>query len=92
MISNVKSKNINEFIEQFKHILSSNDILKICYDSKQEMYFYKQFGIEINNYFDCSVAKYLVDGVPVDSVRDIFFDDDFKFFDDFLMYKKRNCC
>ncbi|MBP3582375.1 MAG: DNA polymerase I [Clostridia bacterium] len=68
--------NINEFIEQFKHILRSNDILKICYDSKQEMYYYKQFGIEINNYFDCSIAKYLVDGVPVDSVRDIFFDDD----------------
>ncbi len=68
--------NINEFIEQFKHILDSKDILKICYDSKQEMYYYKQFGVEIDNYFDCSIAKYLVDGVPVDSIRDIFFDDD----------------
>ena len=68
--------NIGEFIKEFKHILMSNDILKICYDSKQEMYYYKQFGIEINNYFDSAIAKYLVDGVPVDSIRDIFFDDD----------------
>ena len=50
--------NINEFIAQFEYILKSNDILKICYDSKQEMYYYKQFGVEINNYFDkCMIEE-----------------------------------
>ena len=66
----------NIFFDLFKEIFESENILKICFDSKQDMYYLKQFGVELNNYFDISIAKYLVDGTPVDSVKDVFFDDD----------------
>lgn len=64
------------FFETTKTVFESNEILKVVFDSKQDMYFLKKFGVELNNYFDCAIAKYLVDGVPVDKVRDVFFDDD----------------
>ena len=74
-----KAINVNEFFENTKEIFESNEIKKICFDAKQDMYYLKQFNIELNNYFDISVAKYLVDGVPVDSIKDVFFDDEIKF-------------
>ena len=74
-----KAINVNEFFENTKEIFESNSIKKICFDAKQDMYYLKQFNIELNNYFDISVAKYLVDGVPVDSIKDVFFDDEIKF-------------
>ena len=66
----------NVFFDLFRDIFESELIMKICFDSKQDMYYLKQYCIELNNYFDVSIAKYLVDGTPVDSVRDVFFDDD----------------
>lgn len=66
----------NYFFSEFKDIFESEQIEKICFDSKQDMYYLKQYGIELNNYFDVSIAKYLVDGTPVDSVYDVFFEDD----------------
>lgn len=66
---------IDEFADGFRDFLENEKYLKVCFDSKQEMYFYKQFQIEINNYFDISIAKYLVDGVPVDGIKDVFFDE-----------------
>ena len=68
--------NENVFFEKLKPYFEDEKILKICFDSKQDMYYLKQFGISLNNYFDCAIAKYLVDGVPVDAVKDIFYDDD----------------
>lgn len=64
-----------KFFEILKPLLESNQIVKVVFDSKQDMYYLKQYGIELNNYFDVSIAKYLVDGTPVDKVRDVFFDD-----------------
>ncbi|MBQ8424899.1 MAG: DNA polymerase I, partial [Clostridia bacterium] len=64
------------FFEKFKPIFESNEILKICYNSKKDMYLLKKYGCELVNYFDCAIAKYLVDGVPVDSVSDILFEED----------------
>ena len=80
-VNDLISKGINEnaFFDEFKRFFESEKVFKICFDSKQDMYYLKKFGIELNNYFDCSVAKYLVDGVPVDNVKDVFFDDDIKF-------------
>lgn len=75
--------NLDESKWFFKDILESQELKKVVFDSKQEMYFYKQFGIELNNYFDASVAKYLVDGVPVDSLKDMFFDDE----NEYVAYK-----
>ena len=83
-----------DFFENMKDVFESENIMKICFDSKQDMYYLKQYKISLNNYFDVSIAKYLVDGVPVDSVKDVFFDDDktaiaiksLKFFED---YKKK---
>ena len=69
----------NYFFDFFRDVFESNDIEKICFDSKQDMYYLKQFGIELNNYFDASIAKYLVDGTPVDAVHDVFFEDDVTF-------------
>ena len=69
----------NVFFDFFKDVFESNKIKKICFDSKQDMYYLKQYGIELNNYFDASIAKYLVDGTPVDSIYDVFFDDDVTF-------------
>lgn len=69
----------NYFFDFFRDVFESNDIEKICFDSKQDMYYLKQFGIELNNYFDVSIAKYLVDGTPVDAVHDVFFEDDVTF-------------
>ena len=68
-----------EFFEMLRPIFESEEILKICFDSKQDMYYLKQYGIKLENYFDCAIAKYLVDGVPVDSIKDVFFDDDKRF-------------
>ncbi len=66
----------NMFFDYFKDIFEDQTIEKICFDSKQDMYYLKQFHIELNNYFDASIAKYLVDGTPVDAVHDVFFEDD----------------
>ncbi len=66
----------NVFFDFFKDVFESEEIEKICFDSKQDMYYLKQFNIELNNYFDVSIAKYLVDGTPVDAVHDVFFEDD----------------
>ena len=65
-----------EFFEMMKPIFESDKIEKICFDSKQVMYQLKRYGIVLNNYFDCSIAKYLVDGVPVEKTKDLFFEDD----------------
>ena len=83
-----------DFFEKMKDVFESENILKVCFDSKQDMYYLKKYKILLNNYFDVSIAKYLVDGVPVDSVKDVFFDDDktaiaiksLKFFEE---YKKK---
>ena len=69
----------NVFFNEFVELFESDEIEKICFDSKKDMYYLKQYGIALNNYFDCSIAKYLVDGVPVDAVRDVFFEDDLTF-------------
>ena len=64
------------FFERLKPAFEDASIKKIVFDSKQDMYYLKKYSVELNNYFDVSIAKYLVDGVPVDKVRDVFFDDD----------------
>lgn len=66
----------NMFFDELKDIFESESIYKISFDSKQDAYYLKQYAITLNNYFDVSIAKYLVDGTPVDSVRDVFFEDD----------------
>ncbi len=71
--------NDNEFFGLLKDVFENESIEKICFDSKQDMYYLKQYGIELNGYFDSAVAKYLVDGVPVDAVKDVFFDDDVRY-------------
>lgn len=43
-----------------KKILSDENILKIMFDVKSDMHFFEQYNIEINNYFDVSLAIYLV--------------------------------
>lgn len=71
------TKGVDEdvFFGCFKELIESEKILKICYDSKQVMYRLKPKNINLVNYFDCAIAKYLVDGVPVDSLIDIFSND-----------------
>ena len=71
--------NTDEFFDLLKDVLKSKEITKVCFDSKQDMYYLKQYGLELDGYFDCSIAKYLVDGVPVDSIKDLFFDEDKQF-------------
>ncbi len=66
----------NMFFDELKDIFESEKIYKISFDSKQDAYYLKQYAITLNNYFDVSIAKYLVDGTPVDSVKDVFFEDD----------------
>jgi cell fate (sporulation/competence/biofilm development) regulator YmcA (YheA/YmcA/DUF963 family) len=66
---------LDDFFESFKTLFEDLSIEKICFDSKKDMYYLKQYKTILNNYFDCSVAKYLVDGVPVDSIKDIFYDE-----------------
>jgi len=63
------------FFEEMREIFEDENIVKISFDSKRDMYNLKKYSISLNNYFDVSIAKYLVDGVPVDSVKDVFFDD-----------------
>ena len=67
---------LSDFFDVFKDIFEDKNIEKICFDSKKDMYYLKRFGVELNNYFDVSIAKYLVDGTPVDAVHDVFFEDD----------------
>ena len=67
-----------EFFEKFKEIFESTEYEKICFDSKQDMYLLKKYNVTLNNYFDSAVAKYLIDGVPVEEIKDIFFDDSTK--------------
>ena len=61
-----------EVVEVLREIFEDESVIKILFDSKQTMYYLKKYGIKLFNYFDCSIAKYLVDGVPVDSIKDIF--------------------
>lgn len=63
------------FFEEMKEIFEDENILKISFDSKRDMYNLKKFNISLENYFDVSIAKYLVDGVPVDSLNDVFFEE-----------------
>ena len=63
-----------ECFDILKDLFEDKNVLKICFDSKQDMYFLKQFGVKLDGYFDVSIAKYLVDGVPVDSLEDVFFE------------------
>ncbi len=89
---------IDDFMSAFKPLFENENILKICFDSKNVMYFLKNFSCKLAGYFDCSIAKYLVDGVPVDSVVDVFFDDNLKnisvkllkFYDEYLVKIKEN--
>ena len=71
--------NSSAFFDIFKELFEDENVYKICFDSKQDMYYLKRYGVELNNYFDCSIVKYLVDGVPVDTVKHIFFDEDVRF-------------
>ncbi|MBQ8452072.1 MAG: DNA polymerase I [Clostridia bacterium] len=61
-----------EFFNKFKQVFEDESVLKICFDAKQIMYKLKEYKINLVNYFDISVAKYLVDGVPVDKTSDVF--------------------
>lgn len=63
------------FFEEMKEIFEDENILKISFDSKRDMYNLKKYKVKLVKYFDVSIAKYLVDGVPVDSIKDVFFDD-----------------
>ena len=60
---------------KLKPIFESNEILKICFNSKNEMYHLEKFGVSLENYFDTAIAKYLVDGVPITSLYDLFFEE-----------------
>ena len=68
-----------EVVEILRQVFEDKQVIKILFNSKQDMYYLKKYGIKIDNYFDCSIAKYLVDGVPVDSIKDVFFDYDLSF-------------
>ncbi len=63
------------FFYEMKEIFEDANILKISFDSKKDMYNLKKYGLRLIEYFDVSIAKYLVDGVPVDGTKDVFFDD-----------------
>lgn len=65
---------IDDFFNAFSILFEDENIQKICYDSKQCMYYLKNYSVKLVNYFDCSIAKYLVDGTPVDKLEDMFFD------------------
>lgn len=65
-----------EFFEILRPVFEDDKVEKICFDAKQDMYLLKKYGCRLSNYFDCSVAKYLIDGIPVDSIKDVFFEDD----------------
>lgn len=85
---------IDDLISEFSKLFEDEKILKICFDSKKDMYYLKQFDVKLENYFDCSIARYLVDGVPIDSVTDLLFDDDLsiiavKLFNCFEEYKEK---
>ncbi len=82
------------FFSELKEIFEDEKILKLSFDSKRDMYNLKQFDLKLINYFDVSIAKYLVDGVPVDSVNDVFFEDNtlgltLKMFNFFNEYKEK---
>ena len=66
--------NESEFFEKMKPLFEDENLLKISFDSKRDLYFLKNFKIDLNNYFDVSIAKHLVDGVSVDKVEDVFFE------------------
>lgn len=82
------------FFEEMKNIFEDENILKISFDSKRDMYNLKKFNISLENYFDVSIAKYLVDGVPVDSLNDVFFEEKtlgvtLKMYNFYIEYKKK---
>jgi len=45
---------------KFKDVFEDPDIIKISRSVKDDMHILKDFGIELNNYFDLSLAEYLV--------------------------------
>lgn len=83
-----------EFFEKMKPLFEDEKILKICFDSKRDMYYLKNFKTRLENYFDISIAKHLVDGVSVDAIEDVFFEKEpqnvaSKIYDFYAEYEKK---
>ena len=80
LYNDLLSNGVDEFsfFEEMKEIFEDENIIKISFDSKRDMYNLKKYKIKLVNYFDVSIAKYLVDGVPVDSLKDVFFEEKFE--------------
>ncbi len=45
---------------KLKRIFENENILKITYNSKEDMHLLKNFNISLNNYFDISIAEYIL--------------------------------
>lgn len=52
--------NFNDISSQIKNIFENNKILKITYSAKADMHALEGYDIKLNNYFDLSVAEYII--------------------------------
>lgn len=59
-ISMFDSIGFDEISNQVKNILEDKDILKITYSAKSDMHYLEECNIKLNNYFDLSVAEYII--------------------------------
>lgn len=59
-ISMFDSIGFDEISNQIKNILEDKDILKITYSAKSDMHYLEEYNIKLNNYFDLSVAEYII--------------------------------
>lgn len=51
---------LEDFCQKFKSVFEDKNVLKITKDAKSDMHILEKFGIKLNNFFDLSVANYLV--------------------------------
>ena len=73
------SFSLDDFCVKFKEVFQDENVLKITMNSKNDMHILSKYGIELNNYFDLSVADYLMssglknrlENVDVDGYEDL---------------------
>lgn len=66
---------LEDFCIKFKEIFESKNVLKITVNSKNDMHILSKFNITLNNYFDLSIADYLISSGLKNKLDDIDVDE-----------------
>ena len=69
------NKEIVQNTQEFLQNLFKNNKNFVFFDSKTTKHYLNGYDVEVTNYFDVSIAKYLIDGASVKSINDVLIDE-----------------